>query len=53
MILVFAYNSKDEFVCTMNFKDEYTLNEFMNNVSFDDPLIIEVVDLEDKADTLQ
>jgi hypothetical protein len=53
MILVFAYDHNDMFVCTMNFKDEYTFNEFLSNVSFDNPLGFEVIDLDEKVDTLQ
>jgi len=53
MILVFVYDSQDNFVCTMNFISQYDLDDFMENASFDNPLTFQIVDFDNFSETLQ
>jgi|APCry1669188970_1035186.scaffolds.fasta_scaffold11038_3 hypothetical protein len=53
MILVFVYDSQDNFVCTMNFISQYDLDDFMENASFDNPLTFQIVDFDNFTETLQ
>ncbi len=53
MVLVLAWDSNDDFVCTMHFKNMYAFDEFNNNISFDNPLYFEIIDLSSEEDTLQ
>ncbi len=53
MVLVLAWDNNDNFVCTMQFKSMYAFDEFNENISFDNPLSFEIIDLSSELDTLQ
>lgn len=53
MVLVLAWDADDNFVCSMNFPSMDHFDDFNENVSFDEPLSFEIIDFDDKAETLQ
>lgn len=53
MIVIFAYDNDDKFVCSMQFRTMYDFDSFNENISFEEPLYFEVINFADDEVTLQ